>query len=246
MNGFAGPPELLQALSSFFNEYFEPRLRVLPSHLTVASGASTVLDALLFSICNAGDSVMIMAPYWSKSESFSKDLTPQANLNHLSDGIDFQFTIRQSVKAVPVPSSIVEGIDPSIISTNLNNTWDCASTTSPIKALLLCNPHNPLGQCYSREILNTCLRFCKEKDIHFISDEIYALSVFASPHSSAPNSFESVLGIDLDSLGVNMEAVHTIWSVSKDFGCSGLRLVGSHSIGVFPEHLLILSSNRAA
>ena len=37
-----------------------------------------------------------------------------------------------------------------------------------IKALLLCNPHNPLGRCYSKEVLEAYLTLCGKHGIHFI------------------------------------------------------------------------------
>jgi 1-aminocyclopropane-1-carboxylate synthase len=37
-----------------------------------------------------------------------------------------------------------------------------------VKGMLLCNPHNPLGRCYPREVIEGYLSFCKKYDIHFI------------------------------------------------------------------------------
>jgi hypothetical protein len=45
-----------------------------------------------------------------------------------------------------------------------------------VKALVITNPHNPFGQCYPKAILQECLDFCQQRGIHYISDEIYALS----------------------------------------------------------------------
>ena len=47
-----------------------------------------------------------------------------------------------------------------------------------IRALLLCNPHNPLGKCYTVDALKAHFVLCKKYNIHLISDEIYGLSVF--------------------------------------------------------------------
>lgn len=40
------------------------------------------------------------------------------------------------------------------------------------------NPHNPLGRPYPRETLLAYARFCEERDLHLVSDEIYGMSVY--------------------------------------------------------------------
>lgn len=47
---------------------------------------------------------------------------------------------------------------------------------SKVKALVMTNPNNPLGQCYTVKVLQETLEFCKAAGIHYISDELYALS----------------------------------------------------------------------
>jgi aspartate/methionine/tyrosine aminotransferase len=37
-----------------------------------------------------------------------------------------------------------------------------------VKGMLLCNPHNPLGRCYPKEVVERYLSLCKKYDIHFI------------------------------------------------------------------------------
>ena len=63
--GFSGDPELLSALSGFFNIYFRPQVQVLPSHIALAPGAAGCVDAALFNICDDGDGILIPGPYWS-------------------------------------------------------------------------------------------------------------------------------------------------------------------------------------
>ena len=42
------------------------------------------------------------------------------------------------------------------------------------KVLILCNPHNPAGICWSRETLQRLAHFCTERNILVISDEIHS------------------------------------------------------------------------
>ena len=90
---------------------------------------------------------------------------------------------------------------------------------------MLSNPHNPLGRCFSREELVACLRFCEQKNIHFISDEVFGLMNFECSDVPSTEEFVSVLSLDVESLGYDLSRVHTIWSPSKVFALSGLRLV---------------------
>lgn len=47
-----------------------------------------------------------------------------------------------------------------------------------LRLQILCNPQNPLGRTYSRDTLLAYARFCEERDLHLVSDEIYAMSVY--------------------------------------------------------------------
>lgn len=101
----------------------------------------------------------------------------------------------------------------------------------PVRALILTNPHNPFGQCYPKEVLAQCVKFCQQHGIHYVSDEVYALSVLAGADLEDRAPFTSALSLDLQALGCAPEYVHTIWSVSKDFGSSGIRMVRTVSPG---------------
>jgi aspartate/methionine/tyrosine aminotransferase len=45
-----------------------------------------------------------------------------------------------------------------------------------IRAVVLTNPGNPSGRCYSRESLEVVSQFCQSYDLYLIVDEVYALS----------------------------------------------------------------------
>ncbi|PYH49366.1 PLP-dependent transferase [Aspergillus saccharolyticus JOP 1030-1] len=85
-----------------------------------------------------------------------------------------------------------------------------------------------LTQAWSKEALLEIARFCGERHLHFISDEIYANSVFTPPHGSKAPPFTSVLSLDLAGV-IDPNLVHVLYGMSKDFGASGLRLGALHS-----------------
>src|SRR5699024_5853670 len=65
----AGDPELFRVLATFFNTHFSPARDVDPSHVVVAPGASACLDAIMHSVCDPGDAVLVPGPYWSEYAS---------------------------------------------------------------------------------------------------------------------------------------------------------------------------------
>ncbi|KAF2122846.1 1-aminocyclopropane-1-carboxylate synthase 7 [Lophiotrema nucula] len=201
--GFSGDPDLLDALANFFNDYFRPFRPVLPDHLMAAPGASTCIDSLLYNICDAGDGVLMPGPYWN--------------------GFDFGMRVRSSVTPVLVP---LPSFHSNFNSDELLKALQIAmeNATCPVKALMITNPHNPLALCYARSVIEDCLRFCREKNLHFISDEVYALSTFKNPDIRDPVPFSSVLSLDLEKVGADPSRVHMVWSLSKDFGQSGFRV----------------------
>lgn len=78
--------------------------------------------------------------------------------------------------------------------------------------LMLCNPHNPTGACFSREALVALVELAVKHQIHLVSDEIYALSVYRDI-PSRPN-FTSVLSLDLERMNAS-KLVHVLYGLSK-------------------------------
>jgi aspartate/methionine/tyrosine aminotransferase len=163
--------------------------------LVLGAGASFVLDALIEAICDPGDGVLIATPYWS--------------------GLDLSIEIRNRATVVPVNVPLADFFGPTSIA-----LYEDAlrKATVPVKAILITNPHNPLGRCYPASNLKQLVEFVKRHGLHMISDEVYALSKHKDTRRQQ-DAFTSALSVDAAS-----KLVHVIYSVSKDFGCNGLRL----------------------
>lgn len=119
---------------------------------------------------------------------------------------------------------------------SLQAAYDFSDKRSRIKAVLLCNPNNPLSRCYPRETLLELMEFCQERGLHLICDEVYALLKLCGTDSKAPD-FVSALSLTeplarAGAVKVDPSRVHVVWSASKLFGMSGFRVVGasSHSL----------------
>ncbi|OJD30970.1 1-aminocyclopropane-1-carboxylate synthase [Diplodia corticola] len=199
--GFAGDPNVIAALADTFNRLFSPRIPVEPSHIAVGPGGAAILESLLINICDSGDVMLVLAPFWS--------------------GFHFQFNVGPKVGIVPV-TSLEENVFNENVVKDLEDAL--AKSEKQVKGVVLCNPHNPLGQCYTKGALEAIAKFCEKHDLHLISDEIYALSIYNSVDLPHPEPFVSILNLDFEEIKVNPARAHVIWSVSKDFGCSGFRL----------------------
>lgn len=97
-------------------------------------------------------------------------------------------------------------------------------STVSVKAVILCNPHNPLGRCYGREMVILYAQFCQKHQLHLIVDEIYALSVFPSRDVPHPERFASALSVNFEEAGVDSSCIHVVYGMSKDFNANGFRV----------------------
>ncbi|PKS13387.1 hypothetical protein jhhlp_000158 [Lomentospora prolificans] len=202
--GYTGTVALRTAMANHLNVYFQPAQPIGPEEITFAAGVTDINEACALVTCNPGESIMLGRPNYS---SFSKDLV-----------------MRTGVKLEYVSFGEVDQFSPACVEL-FDEAFETATAKGAIiKTLLICNPHNPLGQCYTREALEGLLRFCASKSIHLISDEIYALSTY-NQDSEASERFTSVRSIDPTGI-IDPSQVHVLYGMSKveDYGAAGLRL----------------------
>ena len=73
-----------------------------------------------------------------------------------------------------------------------------------VKGFFFCNPNNPLGEIYSPDLTIQLMKVCAKYEMHFIVDEIYALSVH---NYERKDSFQSVLTIPKSQVTIIKEEV---------------------------------------
>jgi aspartate/methionine/tyrosine aminotransferase len=202
-DGASGSKRLRAAVSHFVNRHFNPIYPVKPEHLSISNGVTTSIEGCAFALGDHGDGFLLGQPYYG---SFPGDLGDRAG-----------------VKAISVKFGNVDPFDVEAVSKYEDALLRSEKAGTKVKALILCNPHNPLGRCYSRETLVACMRLCQKHRIHLISDEIYALSTWHNPEYPDATTFTSVLAIDTKDI-IAPELVHVQWGLSKDFGANGLRI----------------------
>ena len=71
-----------------------------------------------------------------------------------------------------------------------------------VKGFIFCNPNNPLGEVYSLDLTIQLMKVCAKYEVHFIVDEIYALSIH---NQNCKDSFQSVLTIPKSQVKINNE-----------------------------------------
>ncbi|XP_033107087.1 1-aminocyclopropane-1-carboxylate synthase-like protein 1 [Anneissia japonica] len=170
--------------------------------MVVMNGCGSVIETIAFAICDAGDAFMTPSPYYG---GIMQDSILRAKVNihpvHLHSEIKenetkpYQLTVEKLEKSLEEAKA--KGIN--------------------ICGLFLVNPHNPLGEIYSTELIKDCLQFCHKHSIHIIFDEIYLTSVFKE--GVQPTSILQFKPEDIP----DPERTHLIWGFSKDFAMSGMR-----------------------
>lgn len=191
-------------MSNFLNSYFRPYRPVLPDHLVIGAGLTPVISQVTRAIADPGDGVLVIAPYYAGFNIYLKTL----------NGV-----IPVSVQVPASQSFTLEEV--TCLERCLQ---DSTAKGMTVKAVILCNPHNPLGRCYPPEVIDAYCRFCEAHNLHLLSDEIYALSVFTSKDLPNAVPFTSILSLDLESIGVNPSRVHMFYGMSKDFCANGFRV----------------------
>ncbi|KAJ5289129.1 hypothetical protein N7478_002159 [Penicillium angulare] len=205
-DGNSGSNRLRASMAGFLNRQLKPFTPLNADHLVVTNGVSPAIEHVSWAFTDPGEGILLGRPYYG---TFIPDMMTRP-------------------RATVVPVSFEE-CDPLSLEgvakyeTALLNFQE--ETGKKVRSLMLCHPHNPLGRCYSREVLIELMRFCQKYQIHLISDEIYALSVWENTVDEYPPpvKFESALSIDLNGI-IDPRLVHVLWGVSKDFGANGLRM----------------------
>ncbi|KNG89221.1 hypothetical protein ANOM_002139 [Aspergillus nomiae NRRL 13137] len=209
--GPRGSRRLRRAAAAFLNEDFHSRQTITQDNIFITPGLASAVDALTWAICNDGDGILIPQPYYN--------------------GFGFDVLNRSNGQVIGVKYEGVEGFSglddlfrPDVNKRALEVALREAKKNGiAIRALIISNPHNPLGRCYPPETLLEFASFCGRNQLHFISDEIYAKSVFPNTAMPSPTPFVSTLSLDLRDV-IDPTLMHVLYGASKDFCANGLRL----------------------
>lgn len=201
--GPQGSTELLTELVQFVNREFHPFEPTENSHICVCNGAGNAVSQFAFCVGEPGDGILVGRPLYV---GFFPDIE-----NHAK------------TKAVLVSFGTIDPLSPESAACYENALLESNAAGTTIRALLISNPHNPLGRPYPAETLIAYLKVCAKHNIHLLSDEVYCKSNFPSTDFLFPPPFISVLSLDLHKI-INPALVHIIYAMSKDFCANGIRI----------------------
>ncbi len=130
-----------------------------PGNVLVSCGGKHSLYLALQALCEAGDEVLILAPYW----------VSYPDMAQLADA-----------KPVIVETSPSDGFRPDLERLE-------AAITERTRVLILNSPGNPTGAVYDRTTLEGIARLAEQHDLIVFSDEIYAKLVYGdAQHTCFP------------------------------------------------------------
>ncbi|EGD83399.1 hypothetical protein PTSG_04007 [Salpingoeca rosetta] len=98
---------------------------------------------------------------------------------------------------------------------------ECIAEGAKAPVFIYTNPHNPSGTIFCAKQTEALVSWCLAKQVHLISDEIYAMSIF----TTAKVEFTSVFDIAHGAKRQGAEdLIHIMWGGSKDLGLNGFRI----------------------
>lgn len=165
----AGLPELRKA--------FEGKLRAengidapFERRIFVTAGANQAFLNAVLAICDPGDEVILLSPYY---------------FNH-------EMAVALA-SAVPVPVPVDGRLQPDLAAI-------ASAVTGRTRAIVTVSPNNPTGAVYPRETLAAIHRLCAERGIYHVSDEAYEYFTYDGARHFSPGALGGDHVISLYSL----------------------------------------------
>ena len=180
----SGTLELKKAICDKFQK--DNGLSYIPANIVVSNGAKHSLINAFGAILNAGDEVIVPAPFWVSYPEMIKynDGVPVILYTTEKDG--FKFTAKDLEKAI----------------------------SSKTKALVLNSPSNPTGMVYTEEELRAIADVCLKHDLYIISDEIYEHLVYGgAKHISIASFSEEIKDRTIIVNGLSKTYAMTGWRI---------------------------------
>ncbi|HPE20533.1 MAG TPA: pyridoxal phosphate-dependent aminotransferase [Candidatus Mcinerneyibacteriales bacterium] len=121
-------------------------------NILISSGAKHALWNAVFTLLNPDDEAIVFSPYWV---SYTEQIkTAEA-------------------RSVIVPCHAENHFEPRMEDIE-------AAVTAKTRLILLNTPNNPTGAVYTKKFIKELARFCRERSIWVISDEIYEKLIYDS------------------------------------------------------------------
>ncbi|MGF7143986.1 aspartate aminotransferase [Anaerotaenia torta] len=178
-----GTLELRKAICDKFLSF--NKISYEPSQIVVSNGGKHSLTNIFEAICNPGDEVIILSPYWLSYPEIVK----------LADGVPV-FVRGEKANHYKVTAAQIE-----------------AACTDKTKALILNSPSNPSGMIYNREELEAIAELAVRKDFYVVSDEMYEHLIYEGEAISIASLGEEIYKRTITCSGVAKSYSMTGWRI---------------------------------
>ncbi|AZA52593.1 pyridoxal phosphate-dependent aminotransferase [Chryseobacterium sp. G0201] len=182
-----GPFSGLQEFKKNVAEHFnmEKHGNFLPENILAVNSAAQGMFLIAKYVLNPGDEAIILDP------------------------VDFLF--KKSVEAV---GGIVKLCPVDSKTGDIDFEKLVSLINSKTKLISICNPHNPLGKIYSKEILTKISEIASAHDLWVMSDEIWSDIIYDN------KEFHTYSSVSEEA----KKKSFTVYGFSKSFGIAGLRI----------------------
>ncbi|XP_042397603.1 1-aminocyclopropane-1-carboxylate synthase 1-like [Zingiber officinale] len=203
---YHGLPQFKKALADFMGQLRGNKVELEWRNLVLTAGSTSANETLIFCLAEPGEAFLLPTPYYP--------------------GFDRDLKWRTGADIVPIRCSSSNGF--RITRRAVEKAYRQARKQSlRVKGVLVTNPSNPLGTSLTGGEIRTLLDFALAKDVHLISDEIYAGTAFAGSAGGYVSVLEVMQGHPLHSDLAGR--VHVVYSLSKDLGLPGFRVGALYS-----------------
>lgn len=174
-----------------------------PDQVVIFPGATNAIYSVLSCLLNPGDGLVVVEPMYI--------------------GYQGAFQVLD-VDLATVPLDVEQGFI-------FRADWLRDAVTEHTRAVLLNTPGNPAGNIIREDDLRDLARFCRERDVWLVCDEVYSMITFEKRH------------VSLRRAAAELDNVVIVDSFSKSHAMTGWRLGWSVSPRQLADHLVAFNSS---
>ncbi|KAF7900093.1 hypothetical protein EAF00_004429 [Botryotinia globosa] len=153
--GLGGEAAMRRGFASFFNTYFNPSSKAEEDHISTGSGCASVLDSLMYSICDEGDIVLAFAPVAQEGKGIDRSRVhvmwgPSKDFGCAGMRVVSQIlsTLWQIMRLRQLAYSdqgciVSQSNKPLLYSISYSNVWQVSTPSSLCMTAILTSPQLP-------------------------------------------------------------------------------------------------------